>query len=224
MLRVWLIDNPGSGSPGQATLVSYAAAIQKGIDGDYGAAMNRSCAFAYGDAKDVSPGDQVLDLVATMDQPGALGDHSPDGTGRISPLLDAQDGAQLSQTIDHELKEMLEDLLCDVVCVGGDGKLYANECADAVESDAGYVIDGVTLSNFVWASWYTGTGNKYDQLGRLKAPYTVSPGGYAQYLDPSAGWQQIQSAERAPRTYRIHHARRRLRRVAKWLAQHGGVL
>lgn len=179
MLRVWLIDNPGSGSPGQTVLQQYAAAIQRGILGDYAAQYNRGCNFAYGDARDVSPGDQVLDLVATMDQPGALGNHSPD--------------------------------------------VFAHNC-DAVESDPGYTIDGVTLSNFVWASWYTGTGAKFDQLGTLKAPYTVSAGGYAQKLDPTAGWQQIQSSELAPRAYRQKWARRRLRRVAKWLAQRGGVL
>lgn len=217
MLRVWLIDSPGSGSPGQSVLAQYAAAIQKGISGDYAAQYNRDCLFQYGDAKDFAAGDQVLDLVATMDQPGALGDHSPDGSGRISPLLDAQDGAALSQTIDHELKEMLEDLLCDVVRVGGDGNLYADESCDAVESDPDYTIDGVTLSNFVWASWYTGSGAKYDQRGTLKAPYTVSPGGYGQRLDPTAGWQQFQSSDLAPRAYR-KKSRRLARRMARWLS------
>jgi intein-like protein with splicing domain len=550
--RVWLIDNPGSGAPDAATLQAYAAAAQKGLDGDFARAYGRSAFFAFGDAKDTSPGDLVLDLVATMDQPGALGDHAPDGSGKISPLLDAQDGAALSQTIDHELKEMLEDLLCDVIRQSSDGRMWANECClagdtkiqmadgslesieglvrgggdhlvvamgntgrktiaiansahltkknadcvrvrfaggsvactpdhrfmmidgsyrradelgpgdllasdvgpclappgpidrterhaefaselrsglstrqddpnvgirqlgaalflsanvpvaghstlsrsvgaildvgtkrevggvyagpnitrmanlqsareigvhlqphkprqtqavsdsddialpdlsvsrarhrtdpepapvcllnpgpealsqrrrsaivssdpsgkwisvplparpmssaptasshwpraswdraphakvvyaverigkrdvfdmtvpihhnfviagdvfahncDAVESDPGLVIDGVTLSNFVLPSWYNGTGSKFDALGTLKAPLTVSPGGYCQYLDPTAGWQQIQSSELAPRTYRTKHARRRLRRVAKWLAVRGGVL
>jgi hypothetical protein len=221
--RVWLLDTPGSGAPPYQTLQAYAAALQKGLDGDFAKAYGRSAIFSYGDTKDVSPGDLALDLVATMDQPGALGDHTPDGSGRISPILDGQDGAALSQTIDHELKEMLEDLLCDVIRQSSDGRMWANESCDATENDPGLVIDGVTLSNFVWPSWYSGTGSKYDQLGTLKAPLTVSPGGYCQFLSPD-GWQQIQSSERAPRSYRLLPSSRTARRAAKWLAMRGGAL
>jgi hypothetical protein len=234
--RLWLVDHPGSGAPDAATIAAYCAAIQKGLDGDFGPRYNRSCTLAVlGDAKDLAPGDLLMGLFATLDQAGALGYHEPDELedltianpliGKISPVLDAQDGAQLSQTLDHEVKEALEDLLCDSIIQCADGRLAADECCDAVEQDS-YTIDGVALSNFVLPGWYTGKG-KFDFLGKLSAPMTVDAGGYCQFLDPAAGWQQVTSSLAPPRAYRMRALNERrsrsARRAAKWLATRAAV-
>lgn len=216
--RVWLVDHPGSGAPEYPVLQGFCAAMQRGLDGVFAPALNRSALFQYGDAADVSPGDLVLGLFRDPDQPGALGYHDPAGIGKVFPVLDAQDGADLSQTIDHELKEMLEDLLCDNSKQSPDGRFWADECCDAVEQDA-FQIDGVPLSNFVLPSWYSGDGSRwggrYDYLGKLTAPLTVTAGGYCQWFDPASGWQQIVSDELAPRSYRLADFGRSRRRAVR---------
>ena len=220
MPRIWLVDHPGSGAPAPSTLQAYAAAIEKGILGDFGPVYNRGCSFAYGDEKDFSPGDQILGLFGELDEPGALGYNLPEEVeditianpliGKISPVLDARDGAELSQTIDHEVKEALEDLFCDSIVSCVDGRLAANECCDAVEQD-NYQIDGIWLSNFVLPGWYSGKGRN-DFLGRLTAPMTVDAGGYCQFLTPR-GWTQVTSEQIERRSYR--RASSRLARRAR---------
>lgn len=210
---VVIVDHPGSGAPDFRTLTAYAAAMQKGM-ADFGEVYGRTVAVRYGDAKDIQPSDKVLGLFADPDQPGALGYHDPSGMGKVFPLLDAQDGVELSTTIDHELKELAQDLLCDLSRFGKNGQFWADEPCDAVEQGK-YAIDGVSLSNFVLPSWYSGAGSKFDLLGTLAAPLTVDAGGYAQWFDAAKGWQQLVHAEVAPRPYRLQTFGRSARRRAR---------
>ncbi len=171
--------------------------------------------FVVGTAKDVADTDRVLGFFKDPDQPGALGYHdlSPQGVpyGKVFPILDAQDGANLSTTTDHEGKELTEDDTINLARTGSDGAFWADECCDAVEQDE-YTIDGVTLSNFVLPAWYSGVVDptlaalgvrgSYDFLGKLTAPLTLTAGGYAQYYDPQGGWQQVTHEQKKPRPYR----------------------
>lgn len=192
-----IVDRPGSGAPDMATLARIAAAITKGMSGDYAPIYERTASVRVDTA--VGPGEILCELVAAMDQPGALGDHDWPPIVRVSPLLDAKDGAELSATIDHEIKEATEDLTIDLARMGHDGRFWANEPCDACEQDM-YELDGVKLSNFVTPGWYSGVG-PFDFLGKLRAPLSVDAGGYAQYFD-AKGWHQITHAELAPRSYR----------------------
>lgn len=216
-LSIVIVDHAGSGSPGPAELARIAAAISKSMAGDFAPIYERTATVRY----DTSAGsDEVIfGLFAHPDQPGALGYHdvAPGGQpyGKIFPLLDAQDGANLSTTIDHEVKEATEDLTCDVARSGKDGHFWADEPCDAVEQDE-YEVDGVKLSNFVTPGWYSGVG-KYDFLGKLVAPLTVDAGGYCQYFDPAKGWQQIAHAMIAPRAYRQRVDSRSHMRRRNWL-------
>lgn len=208
--HIVIVDHPGSGADG-VDLAAIAAAIQRQLDTDFGEAYERSATI--GAASSAGPTDWVLGLFADPDQPGALGYHdlAPNGMpfGKVFPLLDAQDGANLSTTIDHETLEMLEDFSCDLARHGTDGHQWADEPCDAVEQDE-YEIDGIKLSNFVLPGWYSGRG-KYDFLGKLSAPLTITPGGYAQYFDQQ-GWHQVTHQERQPRPYRQMLAGRSARR------------
>ena len=201
--RIILVDHPGSGSDG-TDLDAVAAAISKSLDGDFAPIYGKSAVVVVGQPTD---GDFILGLFADADQPGALGYHdlSPDGKpfGKVFPLLDKQDGANLSTTIDHEVKELLEDETINLSRMGSDGQFWADEPCDAVEQDE-YTVDGVTLSNFVTPAWYSGVGTQYDFLSKLTSPLTINPGGYAQYFDPQQGWQQVQSQMKAPRAYRAN--------------------
>lgn len=205
-----LLDHPGSGAPDTATLTKYADVFTRVIAGDFAPEHQKlaTCRFDTTCGADEIP----AGLFAHPDQPGAYGYHDRFFV-KVFPWLDKKDGAELSQTIHHELLEALEDLTCDEAITGADGHFWADEPADAVEND-GYLVDGVMCTNFVTKAWYSGKGTKYDKMGKLTKPLSLTPGGYAQWYDETKGWQQIVHAELAPRSYRqLPHGRSHQRRL-----------
>jgi hypothetical protein len=90
-----------------------------------------------------------------------------------------------SVTLDHEILELIGDPWSGLTVEGqfiGNPAFFAYENCDPVEEDF-YVLNGVTLSNFVFPSWFLNkTAVGYDWLGKLEAPFTLSSGGYFSYL------------------------------------------
>lgn len=76
---------------------------------------------------------------------------------------------------------------------GSDGKIYALEVCDAVESDRlGYEIDGVLVSDFITPSWFEPThADRVDFKRRILNPLQLASGGYISVLDAGGGWTQI---------------------------------
>jgi hypothetical protein len=220
--RIVIIDNPGSGAPGFADLVKIAAALQRQITEHFDLFWNMRATVVA--ATTAGPSDWVIGLFKDADQPGALGYHdmTPTGTplAKVFPLLDAQDGGNLSTTISHELLEMLADPYLSRATQGADGKFWALEVCDAVENDE-YLIDGIKVSNFVTPHYFEPpqqlAGIKLDYLGLVKMPYEVRPGGYMQWSSGS-GWHQVTHRDVAPRNYR-----QRSHRVAKRAALIGAA-
>jgi hypothetical protein len=70
------------------------------------------------------------------------------------------------------------------------GKLYAYEMSDPVEEDT-FEVDGVPMSNFVHPSWFEPfkhpAGTKFDHLGKLKKPFSMTKGGYMIVMDKKTG-------------------------------------
>lgn len=141
----------------------------------------------------------------TSDEANALGYHdlTPEGLplGKVFWKTTRLDGAIPSVAFSHETLEMLGDpyinLSAAVYLKTGGLRIYAYENCDPVESDAeGYVIDGVTVSNFCTPFWFmpqmTGHKVKFDYLGHCTRPLELRKGGYLQYLDWNTGngWQQ----------------------------------
>ena len=58
---------------------------------------------------------------------------------------------------------------------------YAYEMCDPVEEDI-FMVDGIAMSNFVYPSWFEPFKHppktKYDHLGKLKKPFSMTKGGY----------------------------------------------
>ena len=79
----------------------------------------------------------------------------------------------------------------------GSGILYAIEICDPVEADS-YTIYGQEVSNFVTPWWFGNplpAGAKYDFLGKLLAPFSMTAGGYfsSRSIDKTNGigpWKQ----------------------------------
>jgi hypothetical protein len=136
--------------------------------------------------------DWQIVFLDTADEAGALGYHELLRNGQpisyvfVKTTIDA--GELVSVTAAHELAEMAEDPFANYWAQKGDGDMYALELCDAVEENT-YLVKGVPMSNFVLPTWFDMTvrpaGTKYDYLGKLKAPFSMTHGGYV--ITSSAG-------------------------------------
>jgi hypothetical protein len=150
------------------------------------------------------PGDLVITL---MDQdqsvPGALGYHSEESTGvkfgsiLVDPCLadlSPDPLVSVAQCLSHECCEALADIACDVWVLGTNGKLWAQEVCDPVESST-YVIGNVTVSDFLTPAFFDDqplAGSVFDHLQVLSAGFSIAKGGYAvQWAPGSAQPQQV---------------------------------
>ena len=212
-VRMAIADFGGTGVD-VTTLPAIAAALTKqaqqhfALPPPYGYGISATVRAASG-PHDVQPDEWVIGLVQKPDQPGALGYHDETPNGKpfvkVFPLLDKQDGADLSVTISHEMCETLADPNGARAAQWTDGRFWAYEVCDAVE-ETSYLIDGVKVSNFVLPPYFEPVkkliGLKLDWMGICKAPLEILPGGYGQWFDPSKGWHMVQHQEKAPRAYR----------------------
>src|SRR5215471_4815933 len=119
------------------------------------------------------------------DTAGALGYHDLTRNGQpiskifVKTTLAAKE--LVSVTACHELFEMVIDPLANLWAEGPDGTEYAYEMSDPVEEDT-FPVDGIQMSNFVHPSWFEPfkhpPGTKFDHLGLLKKPFSMTKGGY----------------------------------------------
>ncbi|MEJ1970670.1 MAG: hypothetical protein WDN03_18890 [Rhizomicrobium sp.] len=136
-------------------------------------------------ARTAKPTDWQLIFFENADQAGALGYHDLTHKGQpvskvfVKTTLD--DHELVSVTACHELFEMAIDPIANLWAQASDGTLYAYEMCDAVEEDT-FPVNGIAMSNFLHPAWFEPfqhpAGTKYDHLGKLKAPYTMTKGGY----------------------------------------------
>lgn len=129
-----------------------------------------------------------------MDDPdvdGALGYHDEDSSGMAygkvfaRPTLDnggttTSGPNAISVTLSHEVLELIGDAPANKWVDGPSGSDFCWELCDAVEGDS-YEIDGVSVSNFVLQAFFdphAQAGSKFDFLGKLRKPFSMTPGGY----------------------------------------------
>jgi hypothetical protein len=135
--------------------------------------------------KEEKPSDWQFVYFDTADQAGALGYHdlTKDGqpVSKIFVKTTLQANELVSVTACHELFEMAIDPIANLWSESGDGVEYAYEMCDPVEEDT-FSVDGIKMSNFVHPAWFEPfthpPGTKYDHLGLLKKPFTMTKGGY----------------------------------------------
>jgi hypothetical protein len=119
------------------------------------------------------------------DTAGALGYHDLTDQGQpISKIFvkTTQENKELvSVTACHELFEMAIDPIANLWAEAADGTEYAYEMSDPVEEDT-FLVDGVAMSNFVHPAWFEPfkhpAGTKFDHLGLLTKPFSMTKGGY----------------------------------------------
>lgn len=135
--------------------------------------------------KKARPSDWQLVYFEDADQAGALGYHDLTKKGqpisRVFVKTTLEDGELVSVTACHELFEMVIDPLANLWAEASRGREFAYEMCDAVEEDT-FLVDGIAMANFLHPSWFEpfkhARGTKYDHLGLLSAPFTISKGGY----------------------------------------------
>jgi hypothetical protein len=119
------------------------------------------------------------------DAAGAEGYH--DLTHRGQPVskvfvkTSLGDNVPVSVTASHELFEMVIDPIANLWAEKNGRSSYGYETCDPVEEDT-FMVNGLEMSNFVYPSWFEPFKHpphtKFDHLGKLKAPFTMTSGGY----------------------------------------------
>jgi hypothetical protein len=158
----------------------------------------------YTDLLSIAKGTPLIVVMDAPDSPNALGYHferddQVQGKVFASPVLDnggsALGGPDLSQpsvssVLSHEVLELFGDWDCNFWVDGPaieQGSTYALELCDAVEGDSYQVAVAtsngavpVQVSNFLMPAWFDpeNAGPLFDWQNKLKAPFTMSPGGY----------------------------------------------
>jgi hypothetical protein len=131
------------------------------------------------------PADWQFIYFDDADTAGALGYHdlTQDGQpiSKIFVKTTLDDNQPVSVTACHELFEMAIDPIANLWAEDKDGTEYAYEMSDAVEEDT-FPVDGIQMSNFLHPSWFEPfkhpPGTKFDHLGLLTKPFSMTKGGY----------------------------------------------
>jgi hypothetical protein len=148
---------------------------------------------------------QIL-YIDTADEAGALGYHDLTTKGqpvsKIFVKTTIADGEEVSVTACHEVFEMAIDPLANLWAQAPNGILHAYEMCDAVEEDT-FLVDGIPMSNFLHPSYFEPfthpKGTKYDHLGKLTAPFTMTKGGYQIHMKGGAVTEVFGSVEKRQR-------------------------
>jgi len=149
--------------------------------------------------------DFPLVILDDPDQADALGYHTEDPDGKVwgrvfvRPILDnggtvLHGSLSVSAVLSHEMLETFADLNVNLWADRFDGTMVALEIADPVENDAYEVgsLDAagnavkVSVSNFVLNEWFdpqAAPTARFDYMKLVKAPLTMSPGGYIVVLN-----------------------------------------
>lgn len=187
-----------------STMVSAVnAQLQKHVCPAWG--LNPWQCIYYSKAKDVPAGAYRIWLLDDADQAGALGYHDQDPNGvpygrvfvdtTISYGGSDFNGANsVSVVLSHEACEIVGDpeINCWRQRLGYDISLVCQELCDPVQEQAYPIMvnkDKVYVSNFVLPPWFDYApvkGSKFDYLGKLKAPFSMSLGGYMIVIENGA--------------------------------------
>jgi hypothetical protein len=150
-----------------------------------------------------------------------LGYHySPEGFPVANVFLDAdlEEDKTISDTLSHEVLEMIVDPSCNLYAyrpsgVGRAERIYFYEVCDAVQSEH-YDIDGVSVCDFVYPEWFENNwkagSRKFDHLHLLDHPFHVLKGCYADIFEARRGSFTIWGKDTPEETQKKERKRRRL--------------
>lgn len=162
---------------------------------------------------------QVHDVA---DEAGYLGYHFQDNGYPVASIFakdDMADDGTISDTLSHEIMEMLIDPAVNLYAYrpakGGRAERgYFYEVCDPVQCHH-YHIDRVKVCDFVYPEWYEyiwpKKSRRFDHLGLVSEPFEILPGCYADIRDAKAGWRTIWGSKPKKRRGRHRFKARRER-------------
>jgi len=212
-----------------AEIESYVEPLQVQVTRDFAPLWGTDAKLSFvpkGEKPDLNS--WWLVVLDDSDQAGALGYHDLTSAGlpigKVFARTDKEYSLAISVTMSHELLEMLGDPGINMTTASEDGQgvpvFYAYEACDACEDDKyGYAINGVTVSDFVYPSWFGGVAsNQFDHGGYITSPLDILPGGYIGKWTAATGWTQWTGAEAHGAAHRSRASvgsRRERRRVGR---------
>lgn len=236
-MLIAILNQSNNVSDQEATAMTQAVAAQVRFDAAPLWDRAPAAVVFYTDPAAVPDAAHAITLVDTIaDQPqGVLGFHTEDQRGKLWGVVAAQpeldNGGQVStgdwsvsSVLSHEVLEMFVDPNCNLWANNGQGSVFTLEVCDPVEAPS-YVINGVSVSNFVTPAWFdpqAPAGSQFDKLGLVSAPYSILKGGYMVYA--SEGKEQQVFGDEFPRWRRemksgpAARTRRRLAQAADMIA------
>lgn len=200
-----------------AAVAAFVPAIQRQVSRDFAPIWGIDAIVAFTAKASVQPFHWVLGIYDNADQANALGDHSVTAAGKPVMkvfVVDSQSAnVPLSSVASHEMLETLANAFIQSVCLqdngDGTGTIFAQEVCDPVENDL-YRIFSAPVSDFITPWWFgepLPPGAKYDFLGKLSAPFTLSAGGYLSSLAITktglGTWQQSFADTRARQLHKL---------------------
>jgi len=147
---------------------------------DFAPIWGCSCAIEFVPKGTKPNGNVIATLRDKSDVPGALGYHDRDAHGYAYIVVAIVAGYDWRTTMSHEILELLADFAANRWADGPDGRDWAIEMCDYVESQT-YPVEGIPLSDFVYPAFFNPGANsadRLDHLGKLKKPFTVGPQDY----------------------------------------------
>jgi hypothetical protein len=172
------------------SLVDMAAALAQALNTAFLPAWNPGAnAVVMATPVNATPIGTTVTLVDEAPVADAEGYHeAPGGTADIVIQVPDVPAGALASVVSHELFETCADWLAILMVQGTWTPPVAYEVCDPVE-DQSFIVEGFSISNFVLPHWFvSGSDGPWDYNGSLKAPFTLSTGGYVALADGSVQW------------------------------------
>jgi len=202
-MLIAILNQSKNVSSQEAAAMTEAVAAQVRLDAAPLWDRSPAAVVFYTDPAGVPAAAHAITLVdAISDQPkGVLGFHTEDQRGKLWGVVAAQPELDhggrvsagdwsVSSVLSHEVLEMFVDPNCNLWSSNGQGSVYTLEVCDPVEAPT-YVVNGVSVSNFVTPAWFDPQAPaeaQFDKLGLVREPFSILKGGYMVYA--SEGKQQ----------------------------------
>jgi len=211
-----LIDN--------AVVYNFTKSLQRQVHRDFAPIWGADAIVVATLAENVKPYQWVLGIFDNSDQANALGYHdlTPQGLPVMKVFVADSNaaGVSVSSVASHELCETLADPFIQGVVLldngDGTGRIFMQEVCDPVEADS-YAIYGNQMSNFATPWWFGDpkpAADKFDFLGNLTAPFTMTPGGFFGFRDiTSSGlgpWTQSFADQRGKQLAKLTRGSRKI--------------
>ena len=202
-------------------VVSLIPSLQRQVTEHFAPAWGMSAQIIFSEKRVPKHAYQitVFDEAKDAEDAGFIGYHfSPEGYPMASVFAkeDMKNGT-ISDTLSHEILEMLVDPACNLYAhrpsgVGRAARGYFYEVCDPVQC-VHYKIDGVAVCNFVYPEWYEYVwqkgSRKFDHLGRVGEPFEILAGCYADIFERKRGFVTLWGSNKRKRRGRHRQNARR---------------